>query len=243
MTDRILLADDDADFREEFKDSFEEYGVLEAGDGREALDILKKPNEIDLVILDLKMPGLNGIDVLKEIKKIDKDMSVIIFTGYGSKEVVIEALRSKVDDFIEKPIDIEKTKIIIDRVLDAKKIGEDIDAKGMEGKIEKVKYFIKRNANKKIGLKDAASSVYMSQKYLSRIFKQFTGVGFKDYLLEQKIAIAKQLLEKTRYSVEQISYRIGYENSESFIRAFQKITNLTPSAYRNKKMKRKKSKT
>lgn len=59
---KILLVDDDRVFRDEFRDTFEEYGIRDASSGEEALEILKRPNEIDLVILDVRMPGINGIE-------------------------------------------------------------------------------------------------------------------------------------------------------------------------------------
>ena len=62
---RILLVDDDSELREEIRDFLEDYGVTEVSSGDEALQILKKPNEIDLIILDVMMPGKNGLEVLK----------------------------------------------------------------------------------------------------------------------------------------------------------------------------------
>ena len=91
MPAKILLVDDDAIFREEFKDCFEEYGIQEAANGEEALRLLKMPNEIDLVILDVKMYGMDGIEVLNRIKKMDRTLTTIILTASGSKDTVIDA--------------------------------------------------------------------------------------------------------------------------------------------------------
>lgn len=235
MSERILIVDDDKDFRSEFKDCFEEYGIVEAQDGREALGILKKPNEIDLVVLDYKMPGLTGIDVLKEIKKVDPKLSIILLTGHSSKDVIVEALRNRSDDFIEKPLDVDKTKKIVEKILDSKKLGEYGDTGGLKSKIEKVKRYAERNCNKVISLYDVSKAVFLSPKYLSRVFKQQTGVEFKKYFLAIKIIKAKELLEKTDYSVEEISFKLGYQNPESFIRIFEKKTGITPARYRKSK--------
>jgi len=69
MAYQILMVDDDAEFREELRDCLESYTVIEAGNGAQALAILKKPNVIDLVILDAVMPHVSGTEVLREIKK------------------------------------------------------------------------------------------------------------------------------------------------------------------------------
>lgn len=241
IPNRILLVDDDSIFRSEFRECFQEYGVAEASNGGEALNILKRPHEIDLVILDVRMSGMNGIEVLEKIKKMFPDMRIFILTGYGSKDVAVEALRGKADDYIEKPLDIDKTKELIETALAAKSIkrGADYGADDIKSKIERVKDFVQRNCFKKVGLKDAASAVYLSPKYLSRIFKEYAKTGFNEYKLELKINAAKKLLEKSGLNVDQISDKLGYQNSESFIRQFKKFTKRTPTEFRRKYSKKK----
>ena len=238
----ILLVDDDKDFRDEFRDSLEDYNVVEASNGEEALNLLKRPNEIDLVILDVMMPGLQGTEVLREIKKIEPNLGIIILTGFSTKDVAIEALKARADDYIEKPVDIDKTKEIIKKLLEIKKEGGIIYSQGIKGKIERVRHFAQRNYHKKVTLKDAANLVYLSPKYLSRIFKQATGSGFSDYKLKIKIEQAKKLLAKTSYNINQIAENLGYENAESFIRQFKKFSGYTPTGYREKIQKKKKTK-
>lgn len=238
MSEKILLVDDDKDFRYLFHDYLEGYDIIEASSGDDALAILKRPNEIDLVVLDVVMPGISGTDVLKEIKKTNPDLSVIILTAYGSKDMAVEALRSHADDFIEKGKDMNFAKDIIDAVLEKKKGGADGEPSNVKGKIEKVKRFIERNCFKKITLIDAAASVCLSPKYLSRLFKQSVKMGFSDYKLKIKIVKAKQLLVKANYNINQLSDKLGYQNAESFIRQFKRFTGLTPTAFRKKNKKR-----
>jgi YesN/AraC family two-component response regulator len=238
ITPRILIVDDDQVLRSEFMDTFEEYGVIEAPDGEEALRILKKANEIDLVMLDVRMSGLNGIEVLNRIRKTSPGVRVVIFTGYGSKDVIVEALRGQADDYIEKPLDVEATREVIEKFLANKKGRPDSDAMDIKTKLEHVKEFIKRNVLKKITLKDAAAAVYLSPKYLSRIFKEQTGEGFNEFKFAVKTEEAKNLLLNTGYNINQISDKLGYENPESFIRQFKKITKKTPTEFRRAKTKR-----
>lgn len=241
MTNRILIVDDDSIFRSEFKECFEEYGVTEACDGEEALKILKRPNEIDLVILDVRMSGMDGIEVLNRIRKLNPELRIVMLTGYGSKDVAVEALRGQADDYIEKPLDIDATKRVIEEFLGTKRGQPEASAIDIKEKIERVKEFVKRNALKKVSLNDAAGVVFLSPKYLSRIFKEYTGEGFNEYKLSIKMNEAKGLLEKTGYTVEQVSDKLGYENPESFIRQFKKNTKKTPSQFRRKiKHKRRK---
>lgn len=235
MSNKILIVDDDREFREEFADCLEEYDVIEASNGDEALNILKQPNEIDLVILDIRMPGKSGTEILKKIKKMSPETGVIMLTGYASKDTAIEALRGRADEYIEKPLDIDRTKEVIEKILENVRQEEDITAMDVKGKIEKVKRFIERNCRKRVWLNDAAKVVCLSPKYLSRIFKENTGMGFNDYRLKVKIEKAKELLYNTGYSIKQMAYMLGFQNPESFMRIFKKTAGITPTEYRKKK--------
>lgn len=235
MPYNILLIDDDADFRNEFREFFRGYRIIEASRGEEALSILKRPHEIDLVILDVMLPGSRGTDVLKKIKEIDPDLSVIILTGYGSKNIVIEALKGDAANYLEKPIDTEKAGSIIENLLDACVGKANLDTSDSQGKIERIKLFLDRNWHKKVTLDDVASLVCLSPKYVSRIFKEMTGRSFNEYKLQLKVDQAKEWLEKTGHSVDKIAYSLGYLNAESFIRIFKKFAGQTPTEYRNRR--------
>lgn len=241
MAEKILIVDDDAEFRQELRALLDDYEVIEASSGDECLKILKQANEISLVILDVRMPGLSGTEVLEEIKKTDSHLGIIILTGYSSKAVAIEALKGHADDYVEKPVAPARLKEAIEALL-AKRRGEpDISASGIKEKIEKVKRFTERNKFKKTTLTEAASCVYLSPKYLSRLFKQVAGQSFSSYRLTVKMDAAQELLKKTGYNIDQISDKLGYENPESFIRQFKIRTRLTPTEYRHH-IQRKKNK-
>jgi YesN/AraC family two-component response regulator len=241
MANKILIVDDDIEFRNELRAWLEGYEVVEASDGKEALEMLKRPNEIDLVFLDVKMPGLSGMEVLEKIKKINPDLGIVMLTAYSSKDIVIKALKNRADDYLEKPLDIDKIKEVIEKILESKHSGSDINVINLKSKIEKVKRFIERNCYKKICLKDVSEIVCLSPKYLSRIFKQVSGENFNEYKIGVKIEKAKELLIKTGYNVDQIADKLGYGNTGSFIKQFNKLAKCTPTEYRKKMHKIKKS--
>ncbi|MBI2091585.1 MAG: response regulator [Deltaproteobacteria bacterium] len=229
----ILLVDDDNIFRGELKAALsDEYNVFEAANGHEALDMLKKPNEIDLVILDVMMPGLKGTEVLKEMKRVSPELGIIILTGFSTKDVAIDALKGRADDYIEKPFKLEKLNSVMENLLKSKNGELNINECDVKGKVEHVKRFVERNYHKKISLKDAATVVGLSPKYLSRVFRQETGNGLSDYKSRIKIDMAKSWLKSTGYNVNQIADRLGYQNVESFIRTFKKYARCTPTDYK-----------
>ena len=102
----ILVVDDESSVRESLRLILKsQYEVFTAADGQEALECIQK-EKIDLVTLDLKMPGLSGIDVLREIKKIRDDLEVIIITAYGTPTNASESIYFGAGDFILKPFDV-----------------------------------------------------------------------------------------------------------------------------------------
>lgn len=106
MKPTILIIDDEVKFAESLdKLLSSDYNVLCADNGRKGLKVLKK-EEIDLVLLDYMLPDINGIKVLKEIRNKHPDIPVIMITGHGSKNLVLEAWEEKADCYIDKPFDI-----------------------------------------------------------------------------------------------------------------------------------------
>jgi signal transduction histidine kinase len=85
------------------------YGVTRAHNGDEALDKIRdEKGKIDMVITDYAMPGMNGLGLLKNIRKTHQSMPVIMMTAYGEKELIIDALRNRCDSFIEKPFTLDQ---------------------------------------------------------------------------------------------------------------------------------------
>jgi CheY-like chemotaxis protein len=115
---RILLVDDEEHIRLLFKEELEEegYGIGLASDGFEALDILKT-ERFDLVVLDIKMPGMDGIQTLNEIKKLNKDQRVILCSAYGEFKQDFSSWVS--DAYVVKSADMRELKDTIKKILGA----------------------------------------------------------------------------------------------------------------------------
>lgn len=111
---QILVIDDEKDVCNIFEKSLiqEGYTVFTALDGLSGLKIVKEKKP-DIVLLDLKMPKMDGIEVLRNIKKIDKNIVVIIITGYGTMDSARMAMRLGAFDYITKPIDLEYVNAVI----------------------------------------------------------------------------------------------------------------------------------
>jgi DNA-binding NtrC family response regulator len=124
---KILIVDDNEDLRFNLISLLESEGfkTYEASNGVDALNELKskKPN---LVLLDMKLPGMDGMKILEEIKKIDNDIVVIMLTAYGDIKTAVKAMRSGVYDYITKPFDNEEIALTIRKALETQSLSKEV---------------------------------------------------------------------------------------------------------------------
>lgn len=108
---RILLVDDEQGIRDLLRDFFEieEFEVFEAPDGAGALEMVKQ-SRFDVVLTDLKMPGRDGLEVLRQIRHVCPDTAVLMLTGYPSTESIVKALELGCDGYLSKPINLSELK-------------------------------------------------------------------------------------------------------------------------------------
>ncbi len=119
QNNKILLVDDEQDLREVLEICLLDIGytVLTAENGKQALDIFKK-EQPSIVLTDIKMPGMSGIDLLRKIKNENPDTEVIIITGHGDTDLAIKSLKYEAIDFITKPISEDALEIALKRAND-----------------------------------------------------------------------------------------------------------------------------
>ena len=118
----ILVVDDEENAREGLSKilSKEGYSVETAANGKEAIDIIKDQS-LDLVITDMRMPMMDGFEVLREIKKLNETIGVIMVTAYGEVESYLEAINLGAFEYINKPVRVNELKRVITKVLEERK--------------------------------------------------------------------------------------------------------------------------
>ena len=126
MSHRILVVDDEASHRKMIEAvlSAEGYEVAQAEDGREAISAIEY-RFYDLIIMDVRMPNVDGIEALQKIKHISPDIPIIIMTAYASVGTAVEALKSGAYDYLIKPLDIDELKILVDKALRYKQLEQE----------------------------------------------------------------------------------------------------------------------
>jgi two-component system nitrogen regulation response regulator GlnG len=118
--DTILVIDDDDQLRKSFCKLLKEekYAVISAASGEAGIEIVKQ-NLLDLVILDMRLPGINGMETFKRIKKIDSKLPVIIVTAYGTTQIAIETTKMGAYDYVLKPFDVREMLNLIEQAIEA----------------------------------------------------------------------------------------------------------------------------
>ncbi|HNW93725.1 MAG TPA: response regulator transcription factor [bacterium] len=229
---RVLLIDDDAVLRAEFAECFAEYGVVQAGSAAQALAILQQPNEIGLVFLDVCMAGESGLELLPRLRALSPRRRIVIFTAYSSTAVAVAALRGQADDYLEKPVDPETTRRLIEQHLQFVPAAAGMPFPTAAARLERVRAFVRDNIHQRVLLADAARLLCITPKHLSRLFCRQHGQGFAAFKVAVRIDRAKELLATTGRTVSQIADDVGYDNHASLTRQFKRATGLTPDGFR-----------
>jgi DNA-binding NtrC family response regulator len=125
---QILVIDDETGSRESMAIALEKAGlkVETFDDARKALDFLEEKDEAGLVVCDLRMPGMDGLEFLSEVREQEKDVAVILVTGYGSIESAVQAMRVGADDYLTKPVDLYELRKRVMNLLENRQLKEEV---------------------------------------------------------------------------------------------------------------------
>jgi YesN/AraC family two-component response regulator len=230
--------------------------VAAVEDGEEAIAVLQE-QEVDLVISDIRMPAVDGLELSKHIEENFSNVKVMLLTGYRDFGYAQQALRYGVVDYILKPSSFESLFESIERIENEvmkeknlyklmQKRERDILEKRLddfeqkyEGKkngrvIEIVIEKMKCSLEEDLSLKLLAEQVYLNPTYLGRIFKEATGESFSSYLIRLRIEKAKRLLMNPALKIYEVCEQIGYSDPAHFTHVFKKSLGITPQEYKMK---------
>ncbi len=125
---RILVVDDDQEFADSLAEHMSGLGhsVKVAYDGHDGLDKFR-PGAFHVVLTDLQMPGMDGIELLHEIKGLDKRCVVVLITGFGTVESAVKAIKQGAYDFITKPVKLDEVDVVVNRALEKRHLVKQLD--------------------------------------------------------------------------------------------------------------------
>lgn len=255
MSITMLIVDDEPIISQGLRftipwDTYDVEIIGEAEDGREALDMLAQ-QQVDIVLTDVRMPEMDGIQLAKTIQEQMPRTRVIIISGYEEFEYAREALRYGVRDYLLKPVDIdqllEKVQQLKEEIIQEKETGsqetqnswlaflqkEKEEKKGWV--IEKAKEYILAHFQDDLKASEVANEMHITPNYFSMIFKKEMGKSFNEYLNDLRIEKAKYLLADTSDRVFEIAKEVGYKEYKYFVQVFRKKTGMTPTDFRDDK--------
>ena len=238
--DEILLLNHLAEKIEQCAPDFEVAGKAQTGD--EAYRLVKEYSP-DLLITDIRMPVMNGIELLEKVYNHCPLTKFIIISGYSDFGYAQSAIRLKVSEYLLKPVDPEELTTALGNIRKQyqieQKAYEDIFNESMtrnspEQIAATLRDYLVQNYNMDINLNLIAGSMHYSPSYLTRIFQQQYQMSPLKFITQMRLSQAKHYLSHNpELSVKQVSEMIGYQDQGYFSRLFKKNTGVSPLDWRN----------
>ena len=239
---QVLLADDEYFLRQSLLRRFEELKsddfriTAEAENGEEALLMLQK-HDIQLVITDIRMPVMDGLELTRRIHEQYPNLLTVILTGYPDFEYAQKALRYGAFDYLVKPVSEEALDNLLSRVR-SKLAGqyelpeEEGAARSGEESVQQAIRYMREHYMENVDIGILASELGFQPAYLTRLFGKYAGVTPLKYLTGIRIQEAKRLLVDTSLPISEVGERVGYPDQFHFSKTFRKATGVNPSAFR-----------
>ena len=223
--------------------------LLTAQTGAQAVRLAKKRRP-DIIIMDLMLPEMDGLETIAEIRKFAPDTCISILTAYTEFRYAQRAISLRVFEYMLKPIKPSDFKVTLKRMMESVEEGrsytkssvpqiasETVAKNGGAGTeqqsfVDESVRYIQKHFKERLTLQMVASRVYMNAQYFSRVFKRETGVTFTEYVNTLKIQYACKLLETTNYPAYRISSECGFTDPSYFNRVFFAQMNMTPKKYK-----------
>lgn len=248
---RILVADDEPIERKVISKAIQNYfgdemEIFQAENGREAIEIFRK-QDCQIALLDISMPGINGLEAAEEIRRGNQECSIIFLTAYDEFDYAKRAIRVRALDYLLKPsakedlIAVLEEAVYLSRQSAAKASPPMPEPEEKDEKLEVIKNqvltehireYLETHYMEDISLQDAAEQLHYSDAYFCKFFKQNFDKSFIVYLSELRIEKAKELLADITVNVKDIGQKVGYRDSSYFTKVFKRFTGVTPSEYR-----------
>jgi len=237
----VMLVEDEKKIQEGLKVLIEDviggYRVTaEAEHGLAALELLRI-QAVDLLITDIRMPQMNGIELLRHIRGLYPDLPVLIISGHEDFTYAKDAMRYNAADYILKPVDrIELSQFLLDLKarLDRERAMETSNEEALheDQTIRRVKELVVSRLDQDVSLQFIAEQVHLNHQYLSTLFKVKTGQNYSEYVTSCRMSKARKLLSDTNLKIYEISSLCGYASANHFIGVFRQYCGVKPTEYR-----------
>ena len=233
---QVIIADDERAIRTGLKIvvDWNQFGFEIAGcaqNGSQALEMILH-QKIDVLLADIRMPGLDGIELVQKIRELQLPIITILMSGYRDFEYARQAVSLGVREYLLKPIDemaLQDLLVHVYKELEENSRKEDHEEEILIARIRRV---MAENYAENISLKSIAYQLNYNPAYLGRMFRSQTGSCFRDELNLYRVRRAADLLKTSQFCIYEIAERVGYQDANYFYRIFHEVYGVSPGEYR-----------
>ncbi|MCD9026423.1 response regulator transcription factor [Cohnella silvisoli] len=215
--------------------------VAEAENGVKALNHIRE-NPVDILITDIRMPFMDGLELSQKAKEIYPNVTIIIYSAYGEFEYARKAIDIHVESYLLKPLKVKEfvnvmTKAVSRLESESPSPRHDAEAEALpleaSRKVtQEVIKLIRKHYMQDIHLDMLAKQVYLTPSYLSQLFKKETGSGIAKFIKTVRLEEARKKLLGTNMRVSEICTSVGYTDLSYFCSLFRNMYGATPAQYR-----------
>lgn len=227
----VLVVEDEAIIRQGLKVLLEavsdEIQVIEAKSGEEGLSLVRRRLP-GLIITDIRMGGMDGLSFIGQVRQISGDVPIIILSGHSDFEYARASLKHNVVDYLLKPVNRVELSVTVTKIFKNKREAQADVSK----QFQKIIQYIDDHIGQEITLKQIADHMFLHPQYVGQLFKTEMNKTFTDYLTDERLKRAKQLLKATNLKVYEVAQLSGYKSPKHFMTLFKQEVGLSPKKYR-----------
>ena len=235
---KIVVIEDEIHSRLGLYELIQSFGepyklVGEASDGYEGLRMIKELSP-DVVITDIRMPKVDGLKMISDIRSCNSDVRFVILSGYADFEYAKQGIVLGIEDYLLKPITPRILRETLDRIYQKSLKPEQPpipESPVCSPVVRSITEDIQKNYAQKLSLDGYAERFKMTPEHISRLFAKELGVTFSTYLTDMRMEKAKELLLNKNLKSYEIACMVGYNDAQYFCRAFKKAEGISTKEY------------
>lgn len=249
---KLLIVDDEPIIRDGIKALVDLEGlgieeIFEAENGEQAYKLFEL-NQPDIVLADINMPRMNGLEFSEKIKRLKPEVRIALITGYDYFDYARQAIKIGVEDYVLKPVSRSDITALLSELV--AKVRNDRDRQRVDAIIEGqaaetigsldykqqiIKWLQEHIYDETMSLNALAEYMGLSTGYLSGLFKKEFGQSFKEYVLSKRLDQAKILMLSSSMKNYEIGEAIGISDANYFSAVFKKHVGMSPNAFRKQR--------
>ena len=239
MTKKIVIVEDEFRIRQGLSNLINKVDmgcrvIGEAENGYEGIKMVRDL-EPDIVITDIRMPKIDGLEMIEKIKEMGIECVIVVLSGYADFEYARTGIRLGVKEYLLKPATISDVKELL------RKLTMEEEHKGEQGENNRMQEYsaatkemvsvIEENYGMRLGLDSFADKFRLTPEYLSNLFAKETGMTFSNYLKKVRIEKAKELILTTDMKIYEVACSVGYPDQKYFSKVFKEYTGVSAKQY------------